>query len=125
MASLNVSGVIKSAGGDLNSQNIATEDDIKNIGQQVTQLLVTDGGTGTWTISDISNYRYLFFTAYRSSQWRAFYYIPVWFIKQHLGEELCWEMWDGSRCRFQFNSVTEFKVNAEYYAGDIYIHGVN
>ena len=126
MANLKINGNLTIVGGGtLNSQNIATEQDIKNIGK-TSQLLASMNDTGaTFNLSsNLNNFSFVMLISRRSDEYRMPILIPVGYILSHQNVELQIEGWDGARYRIIFTSTTA-RISNGYYANPVEVWGIN
>ena len=117
-----VAGSVTAPTGNFNNITNALNE-TQNICKTITNL-TSFSGTGTFNIPDITQYRFIILYNVNSDEVRGIHWYPVELLKTIYGVEICLESWDGSRWRGQFNNATQFKVNATYYVGTIFMWGV-
>lgn len=94
---------------------------------------MTGSTNSTITVDDIEGYQFIFITDYETSGTlnRGMTMIPVDWLKGNYGTVLGMETWDGARYRLKFERVehgsyfeTKFTITAAWYAGTVYIYGI-
>ena len=106
------------------SKNTLQDTEIANTGTVCDQIGVNESNGSTALSVAITNYKFIWIANTRSDGWNSSYMFPVAWLKDHYGQELKLEYYDGSRLRCKFNDANTFEFIAGYYSGDIYIYGI-
>lgn len=120
---LNISA---SNGMAINNMDVATKNDVNNVGKSVVQLGIESNGDTITLSQPITNFKFIWIINFSTSEaFRCPQIFPSVWLSQHYGREIQIESYDGSRYRCRFDNSQSFTVIAKYYANDVYVYGIN
>ena len=108
----------------INTKNTQQDSEIAGIGSVCDELGVNNSSGSTTLSQSITNYKFIWITNIRTSEWKSSYFFPVAWLKTHYGQDLNLEFYDGSRLRCNFSNANTFQFGAGYYSGEIHIYGI-
>lgn len=110
----------------INNLDVATKNDVNNVGKSIVQLGIESNGDSITLSQPITNFKFIWIINYSTSEaFRCPHIFPSVWLAQNYGKEIQIESYDGSRYRCRFDNSQAFTVIAKYYANDIYVYGIN
>lgn len=118
--------ILASKGVTINDIDVATKNDVNNVGKSVVQLGIESNGDTITLSQPITNFKFVWIINYSTSKaFRCPQIFPSVWLSQHYGQEIQIESYDGSRYRCRFDNSQSFTIVAKYYANDVYVYGIN